>query len=264
MKTQTTFFSKSLKAAVKINAFMRFLMLFLMLGFSHSVISAQSNPVPVQFFYVPLPEDQILQALQTTNTNGSASTNPVQTYISIAAIADNTVIYYDQWENGFEPDIANPMNLYSGGNPGGTQIWGDGNSANGAPPGIPSDIINSGTVIILNNPVTTTSRQSVIDFDVSDKIAATKTISVARSGWTTGPNTLLADAIEVFDTDNWGKSFVVPVGENIPNSDSFRIFNYTGLSIMASTNNTNVQIDADANGSFETNINLNEGQGYLV
>jgi len=264
MKTQTTFFSKSLKAAVKINAFMRFLMLFLMLGFSHSVISAQSNPVPVQFFYVPLPEDQILQALQTTNTNGSASTNPVQTYISIAAIADNTVIYYDQWENGFEPDIANPMNLYSGGNPGGTQIWGDGNSANGAPPGIPSDIINSGTVIILNNPVTTTSRQSVIDFDGSDKIAATKTISVARSGWTTGPNTLLADAIEVFDTDNWGKSFVVPVGENIPNSDSFRIFNYTGLSIMASTNNTNVQIDADANGSFETNINLNEGQGYLV
>ena len=182
MKTQTTFFSKSLKTENNVSVFMRFLMLVFVLGIFPAVLFAQSNPVPVQFFYVPLPEDQILQALQTTNTNGSASTNPVQTYISIAAIADNTVIYYDQWENGFDPDVANPMNLYSVGNPGGTQIWGDGNSANGAPPGIPSDIINSGTVIILNNPVTTTSRQSVIDFDGSDKIAATKTVSVARSG----------------------------------------------------------------------------------
>ena len=33
-------------------------------------------------------------------------------------------------------------NLYSGGNPGGTQIWGDGNTANGFPPGVPSDVIN--------------------------------------------------------------------------------------------------------------------------
>lgn len=54
---------------------------------------AQPNPVPVQFFYVPLPEDQILQCLQTINTStgGNASTNPVQTYISLAAIANNTL-----------------------------------------------------------------------------------------------------------------------------------------------------------------------------
>lgn len=59
--------------------------------------------------------------------------------------------YYDQWENGYDPDIANPSNLYSAENPGGTQIWGDGDPANGAPPGFPEDIINAGNVIILNN-----------------------------------------------------------------------------------------------------------------
>lgn len=229
-----------------------------------SIIAQSTNPVPVQFFYVPLPENQILQALQTINTNGTASTNPVQTYISIAAIADNTVIYYDQWENGFDADISNPLNLYSITNPGGTQIWGDGNPANGAPPGIPGDIINSGTVIILNNPVTTTTRQSVIDFDGGDRIAATKTVSVARTGWTTGPNTLLADALEVYDTESWGTDFRVPVGENIPNTTSYRIFTYVGLSIIAGVGGATVQIDADANGSFETTVNLSEGQAHLV
>ena len=67
----------------------------------------------------------------------------------------NTIIYYDQWENGFDADIANPINIYSVGIPGCTQIWGDGNSANGFPPGIPRDIIYSGTVIVLNNPINT-------------------------------------------------------------------------------------------------------------
>lgn len=228
------------------------------------VFAQSTNPVPVQFFYVPLPENQILQALQTINTNGTASTNPVQSYISIAAIADNTVIYYDQWENGFDADISNPLNLYSITNPGGTQIWGDGNPANGAPPGIPSDIINSGTVIILNNPVQTATRQSVIDFDGGDRIAATKTVSVARMGWTTGPNTLLADALEVYDTESWGTDFRVPVGENIPNASSYRIFTYVGLSIIAGVGGATVQIDADANGSYETTVNLSEGQAHLV
>lgn len=264
MDSQKTISSYLRKFLLWKTAITTLVFLVMMFATPLSIIAQSTNPVPVQFFYVPLPENQILQALQTINTNGTASTNPVQTYISIAAIADNTVIYYDQWENGFDADISNPLNLYSITNPGGTQIWGDGNPANGAPPGIPGDIINSGTVIILNNPVTTTTRQSVIDFDGGDRIAATKTVSVARTGWTTGPNTLLADALEVYDTESWGTDFRVPVGENIPNTTSYRIFTYVGLSIIAGVGGATVQIDADANGSFETTVNLSEGQAHLV
>ncbi|GAB1350395.1 hypothetical protein MASR1M107_26100 [Ignavibacteriales bacterium] len=142
-----------------------------------------SNAVPVQFFYIPIPEDQLFQVLTTVQAGqGTPVSNPMQTYISVAALASNTVIYYDQWENGFEPDIANPLNLYSNSNPGGTQIWGDGNPANGAPPGIPSDIINAGTVIVLSNPVNSNNRLA-IDFDGGDKIAASKpSQSPARVG----------------------------------------------------------------------------------
>ncbi|MBK7865850.1 MAG: hypothetical protein IPJ75_02000 [Ignavibacteriales bacterium] len=63
-----------------------------------TTVQAQTpNQVPVQFFYVPIPEDQLLLTLQTVlSGQGTAVTNPVQTYISIAAVAGNTVIYYDQ------------------------------------------------------------------------------------------------------------------------------------------------------------------------
>jgi hypothetical protein len=57
----------------------------------------------------------------------------MQSYISISAIADNTIVYYDQYENGYEPDIGNPLDVYSNSNLDGTQIWGDGDTSNGAP-----------------------------------------------------------------------------------------------------------------------------------
>ncbi|MCZ2340257.1 MAG: IgGFc-binding protein, partial [Bacteroidales bacterium] len=142
-------------------------------------------------------------------------------------------------------------------------IWGDGDPSNGAPPGVPSDIINAGTVFILNNPVYTTNMVA-IKYDGRDKIAATKTIAISRAGWASGINTLLSDANEVFDTSSWGKNFVVPIGTNIPANVQYQTFEYTGLSIMAAENGTVVKIDRDANGTFETTVTLNEGQAHLV
>jgi hypothetical protein len=103
------------------------------------------NPTPVQLFSVPFPEDQLLQGLQAIESSGpsTAPASPVTTFLSIAAVADGTIVYYDQWENGYDADIANPANLFGGGNPDGTQIWGDGNAASGAPPGVASDLITS-------------------------------------------------------------------------------------------------------------------------
>ncbi|HRL78145.1 MAG TPA: hypothetical protein PK440_18510, partial [Candidatus Accumulibacter phosphatis] len=224
------------------------------------------NPVPVQLFYVPFPEDQLLQGLLTLS-GSSSPTNPMQTYISIAASANQTIIYYDQWENGYDLDIANPTDLYSLANLGGTQIWGDGNIANGAAPGVTTnagDVINAGTVLVLNNPVQTGTLQSVIDFDGRDKIAATNTVALTHVGWATGSNTLLAGAVEVFDTNSWGTNYRVPVGQNISDTVDYQMFEYTGLYIMAGEKGATVQIDKDANGIFETTVNLTEGQPYFV
>ncbi len=57
-------------------------------------------------------------------------------YNSIAVNENSTLVYYDQWENGYDSDIANPTNLYSASNLGGTQVWGNGVAADGCAPNI--------------------------------------------------------------------------------------------------------------------------------
>ena len=217
---------------------------------------------PSMVFYVPFPEADALAALTAIQPgNGGSIPNPVNpmfTAISIAAIADGTIIYYDQWEDGYEPvhDYASPHQAT-------TQIWGDGNTANGFPPGTPSDLINAGTVILLTNNVTSTSPLT-IDYDARDKIASTRTISVTRTYWATGSGTLFAGCVETFDTGMWGTDYRAPIGTNVADSVDGQMFEYTAFSISAARDNTTVQIDADNNGTFETTVVLNEGQTHFV
>jgi hypothetical protein len=79
---------------------------------------AAQNPAPVQTFYLPVPEGQLLQILQSIEggstwiSNDLKPANPVQYYISITAVADGTVIYYDHMEDGYESEISTPTSVY--------------------------------------------------------------------------------------------------------------------------------------------------------
>lgn len=224
-----------------------------------------TNRPPVQIFYIPIPEDGLLTALNVIangRTDSYAPVDPVQTYISLAIFVTGTVIYYDQWENGYDRDIANPNNLYSASTPGGTQIWGDGDPSNGAAPGYPDDVLSAGNVILLSNAVNSKTRQGVIDWDGGDKIGTTKPIAVTRAGWATGSNTLLAGANEVYDTVFFGTEFRSPVGTDSP--DSNQMFEYSGLMIMAGSDGTTVHVDTDGNGTFDETFSIGEGETAFV
>ena len=109
-----------------------------------------TNRPPIQTFYLPIPEEDLLDTLTVIHggANWTLPAEPIESYNSIVVFVDGTVIYYDQWENGFEKDIANPNHLYSSTNPAGTQIWGDGDPTNGFPPGYPNDKLYAGNVIL--------------------------------------------------------------------------------------------------------------------
>jgi len=223
--------------------------------------------VPVQTFYVPVPEDQRLEAMVAIaggRTGDYAPRDPIHSVLSIAVFANDTQIHYDQWEDGFDPNIAKPLNVYAAGNPGGTQIWGDGDAANGYPPGFPDDTLNAGDVIRLTNTVVSATRGAAIGFDGGDKLAASRPVAVTRMGWATGSGTSFAGANEVYDTAFWGTAFQCPVGTDISDAQDYQMFEYAGLSIMAGAGGATVQVDADADGTFETNAVLAEGQAFLV
>ena len=80
-----------------------------------------ANPVPIQFFYIPFPEQQVQNAYKIIATQSGTAMTSVT---SISVTANNTKLYYDQWEDGYELDVTNFTQSS-------TKLWGDGNTANG-------------------------------------------------------------------------------------------------------------------------------------
>jgi len=217
-----------------------------------------SNEQISEIYYIPIPEDQALNSLEQlypSSCGGSSlPASPIRSYVSISIVESDALIYYDHWEDGFENDLGNIIQTT-------TEIWGDGNLANGVAPGYGSDILTAGDVIILDENVNTATRSAVIDFDGGDKIASRGNLAITRLAWASGSGTFLAGAVEIYPTVAWGRNFVMPVGEDYLVNE---MFDYVGSTIMAFEDNTSIAIDADANGSAETTITLNEGESYLI
>ena len=139
------------------------------------VPQAQAGPAPIQTFFVPLPEQQVQNSLKGVDTNDQIG-DVMRSIISIAATGDNTVIYYDHWEDGYEADLANPVQAT-------TEIWGDNNAGNGIPPGFGTDVINAGDVISLDNTISLPRNPAQIRYDGRDKFGGTKAAAVTRAAW---------------------------------------------------------------------------------
>ena len=92
-------------------------------------LGAARGATLVQDFYLPMPEAQIYQANQSIIA-GAGQTN-FSTF-SIVVTGDGTQIFYDQWEDGYEVNLATPSQPT-------TLVWGDGNNANGICPGFAND-----------------------------------------------------------------------------------------------------------------------------
>ncbi len=229
----------------------RTLLLFIVtLTIKHSF--AQTN---VSYF-VPLPDQDIHSSLKVyTDARSTSISSSINSVISIAVVEDGAVVRYDHWEDGYEANINSPIQST-------TRVWGDNNPANGIPPGYATDVLICGSVITLENVVPIPRVASNVLFDGRDRIASNRSLAISRAGWAPTPGTVLAGAVEVLDRSSQGTDFKVPVGQNTAGSAS--MFERTELYIMAYDNATSVQVDADANGSFELTRTLAMGESYRM
>lgn len=204
-------------------------------------------------YYIPLPEQELRSTLKVfTDVQRRGISSSMRTVISIVPNADNAVIYYDHWEDGYELDIKNPTQST-------TQIWGDGNNSNGKPPGFANDIVNSGNAINLDNTVPLPRNPNSIKYDARDKVVSTKFFALSRYGYAANPGPVLAGAVEVLDVSVHNLCYEIPIGEDLYADD---IFEHVALFVMASENGTKVQLDKDGNGSIDVTTYLDEGQNY--
>ena len=75
--------------------------------FAPAARAALSQPI-VQQFFVPLPEQDLQTSMNTIDSTGTKVGNTMKVVIAIVVGQTNTVIVYDQWEDGYENDLNNP------------------------------------------------------------------------------------------------------------------------------------------------------------
>jgi uncharacterized repeat protein (TIGR01451 family) len=185
--------------------------------------------------------------------NGRNAEAPVTSLISLAISTTGTVIWYDHWEDGYEEDATSPIMST-------TQVWGDSDASNGCAPNVGActdavDKFDAGDSVVIENLVELDPGRNEVNirFDGGDRIQASFPIAVTRGAYPENPGSLMAGAVEVLDTSVWGTSFEAPVGRDAQSTTN--AFQYTGLYIMASEDNTKVTIPGSSNP-----IILNQGQ----
>jgi uncharacterized repeat protein (TIGR01451 family) len=222
-------------------------------------LPAAAVPV-VQEWYVPQPEAQLRTDYLVLAPNTNSTCDSV---IALTVPIAGTKIVFDHWEDGYETDLSNPVQTT-------TQIWGDGNNANGLPPGYANDpaSFSAGSVITMRNNVPLPRNAANILYDGRDRLGSTYGIVMTRAGWFTTPGPLLANSIEVRAVPDWGTSFELPIGEDIifPTPLTSSMFEHCSAYIQAAANNTVVTIDVNGPGvaGGVTTVTLNQGESHLV
>jgi len=210
----------------------------------------------ISTFYVPLFEDNARAAL--FGVNGGTGT-ALSSTTSITVGATGAIIYYDNWEDGYEatPNVKVQAS---------TLVFGDGNTANGNAAdycvlaACAGDNLSAGAVLRLNNSnpssivpgsIATPRTTGIVVFDGRDKISSTDGLAVTHATWPTAINALHSEMAAAFDTSRWGISFRAPVGTDTPAQGAGAAsFTYSGIEIMAREANTQVQIDRNNDGDF--------------
>ena len=236
-------------------------------GLTSLLIFMEVRAVDDFIFFIPYPADVLDEQFDVANDEETP--NPfctdyidgdIVTTISIAT-RNGSVIFYDHWEDGLEVNLTSPTQAT-------TEIWGDNNPRNGIPPGFPTDVLGSETVIVLQNTVSLPRNPADPLFDGGDKLTSVGgNLAVTLAVWPTCSRTLFAGAWELYPTSRWGRLYLIPIGQDLAPSDPSPGpkrggFGTVGLNVQAAEDDTTVQLDLDADGSFETTLILNQGQQF--
>lgn len=212
-------------------------------------------------FFIPYPADILNLQFNVINQDNGPSQDNIVTTISITILRDNTVIYYDHWEDGLEENLTVPRQAS-------TLIIGDSDPVNGFPPGDPSDSpLSQGDVVVQQNVVEVPFNASINPFlfDGGDKLTAVGgNIAVTTAVWPETEGILFAGAWELYPTSRWGTVYLIPVGENLAGTgpNLRNAFGVVGLNIQAAEDDTTIQLDLDADGNFEASQTLNSGYSF--
>lgn len=164
---------------------------------------------PTYRYVVPLKEEDLYATFQQLNASAHAVIHSV---VTVAISANQTVIWYDQQEDGYDEDNFVQTT---------TLVWGDGNATNGCRPDKPNcsdeeDLLYLGDVFSLTDAIAVPRDDSTLKYDSGDTLYADYPLTISRSYEAEFPETeqALSGAVEVVDDAGlfWGQEFTSPIG----------------------------------------------------
>jgi len=214
---------------------------FNLVGFLTQPVAAL--PAGFQEFYLPLPTGGTT-ALSGTYSIFNAIEPPVTAskgmhyVVGVTASADNTVVYYDHWENGYGIGTASDQTVY----------------------------LNKGQVYYFESSSIPVPRGMSTRYDGGDRIFVSGSLlQLVVSTWTEDLGTVFADAWEVYPVQAWQNAYSIPVGENLAVAPTnYKDFTYVYALVMSAVDGNSIVIADPAGPGLSTTLNRGKTAIYEV
>ena len=124
-------------------------------------------------------------------------------------------------------------------------------------------MLKAGQAIVINSQVGTVNRKaSNLYFDGGDQLGSNYPVAVVRGAFPANPGSLLAGAVEVLSTDDWGTNYEAPVGNDVSYDTS--AFEMVKLFIMSAEDNNQVTYQIGASPNRYNTVTLNKGKSIAI
>ncbi len=194
-------------------------------------------------YYVPGPEEQmgaVFNALSNDAGGGDVTGGGMHCVISVTATGDETTVYYDHWEDGYDFDPDDP----------------DGTCDR-------KDVLSTGQVMeYVGENIPVSPRGTSVHFDGGDRLyIAGASVFVSRSSWTESAGTNLALSWSLFPVKPFLTDYTIPVGENLAaGPQGYEDFDQTYVLVQSTTDNNRVTIDDPGTAGTDVDVVLQTGQ----
>ncbi len=191
-------------------------------------------------FLIPGSEEQMWSVYTNNQITNMSQQSGMHAVISVVANLDDTVVYYDHWENGYG---FNPQSASSTAD----AVY----------------YLSQGQVQIFESSrIPVFSRGTGIYWDGMDRIyTAGGPATVTRMSWPQSVGTRYADACEVYPLKVFKNEWTMPIGENLAAAPtSYDDFTQTYVMVQSTMDGNRVEINDPWTAGTEVSVTLNKGR----
>ncbi len=210
-------------------------------------------PAGYSEYFIPGGEDQLWAIYEDLDNNPDlVEADGMHAVIAVTAAADDTTVYYDHWEDGYDAVPATPGPS--------TEVY----------------VLDIGDVQEFessNIPIPRGSTLNACDndgiapatdpcYDGRDRIyVAGGAVTVTRASWAESIGTVFALAWEIYPTEPFLTNYTIPVGQDLAGAPTlYDDFDRVYVIVQATTSGTSVAIDNPSTAGVDVSTTLNEGE----